>query len=1080
MASARPANLSPNTPLSYTPFSIFSRFSDSADPLADSKSHQSTPPKTLTQAVTAQRKRYRRPTRITIQVATWNVGNNTGAEEELSKWLDVQGDVLDQLPAPAPSADQSPPRSAGRRDAPATEDGTKGRAEGDKETPKDPKGDKNGTANSDRRVHLYVLGLQEVVDINSPTAVMRLDPTAISRWRAAATKALPTDVQLVLDVQLMGMLLLIYAVDELADRISSANATSVGTGVMGYLGNKGAVAVRLLIGETTRLVFINSHLAAGSEKSNMERRNWDVGQIVARVRFPPVVDAGVEDDFEGQIGDEDYAWWFGDLNYRLQNMPGEDIRHLLALHMPKEEELRKAAKSPTSPFRPSKDRSMSWSRSLNDPDSASLSDADTFSSTASTIVGHEESGVQSTDADGNHDFDPISPHPGTIQSTIDSLLPHDELRAQQKAKQVLFDGWREGHIGFLPTYKYDIGSITVFDSSEKKRAPSWCDRILYRSKKDRVEYEHRVKDEEESRRFEESVKSQNPDDVLYDYHPESDSVKPEEFHYDDESLPSAIPPQMSPGGEHEPDLRLLSYTSHQQIVSSDHKPVTAIFELQYDEVVPDLKVQVFNEAARDFDRNENEDRPTVTIVVDTPAGTEASPDAASAPTLSPAGSPDRAQNVDFGEVRFNQYVRRDITIANTGRVPSSVSFAQKQESSPSGTPRICKPWLKVNCIIPNNVVIHEDGPEPQSRDTDEIVLEPGEALNVVLELVVDGLDLLKSLNDHQEELHDVLVLHVSGGRDHFLTISATWMASCFGRTIDELVRVPDGGVRSLPSPSPKTKSEDSQADETTPNAVKQVVSLMLAENPVRWAAPKELYKLTEEIEDLTERAVADWEMKAKVFNESPPWLNELAWPFRPATEGLHSRNHDLALGIREALDNGKPLKSAFESDVSVVQRLEALADTLLDFLTSLRDGIVTEPLWWDMEVEHSKRMKAKLEVEAKVERDFILDNLAQSPNHNICFVFICSMLEKISGELADSGERVPPSASPSTKALQRLKPGSSSPEKPSTIRRSIDRKFAEIFSEVIFRSGQGKERKRAADRRIRILEVFLQKWEDQG
>jgi phosphatidylinositol-bisphosphatase len=86
-----------------------------------------------------------------------------------------------------------------------------------------------------------------------------------------------------------------------------------------------------------------------------------------------------------------------------------------------------------------------------------------------------------------------SEDPMSLQTTLSCLLPHDELHQQMKLRKAFYDGWQEGPINFLPTYKYDVGSVGVFDSSEKKRAPSWCDRILYRSRRDKLAYEAVIK-----------------------------------------------------------------------------------------------------------------------------------------------------------------------------------------------------------------------------------------------------------------------------------------------------------------------------------------------------------------------------------------------------------------------------------------------------------------------------------------------------------------------------------------------------------------------------------------------------------
>lgn len=60
------------------------------------------------------------------------------------------------------------------------------------------------------------------------------------------------------------------------------------------------------------------------------------------------------------------------------------------------------------------------------------------------------------------------------------LLERDQLLMERKRNPGFrLRAFQESPITFKPTYKYDVGSDT-YDSSEKKRTPAWCDRLLYR------------------------------------------------------------------------------------------------------------------------------------------------------------------------------------------------------------------------------------------------------------------------------------------------------------------------------------------------------------------------------------------------------------------------------------------------------------------------------------------------------------------------------------------------------------------------------------------------------------------------
>ncbi|KAK4185458.1 putative inositol-1,4,5-trisphosphate 5-phosphatase 3 [Podospora australis] len=1000
----------------------------------------STNPHSLHKAVHARRSEYIRRRRIRVKVGSWNVAAQPGTDKDLARWF-VDGEGLDM---------------------------TLGGS-----IPTDKPDDDN------QKIDLYVLGLQEINLLTAPSQYMTWiyspDTSTEEKWKAALEAGLPQGYQLVTSEHLAGMLLLVYASPEIAPIISNVSNTSVATGALGYLGNKGAVLTRMVVGEATKLLFVNCHLASGIESSYVERRIWQVQQILSYTRFEPITVSGVSEDDKGKVGDEDFAFWFGDLNSRLDRLPGEDIRRLLMLHTRGEYDLSKRELRREDSL---EGEGVVVQRLSDSSDEVKDRDPTTSDNTIDRFIGQQadEPAKQGADDDSfelpDPDEFPLDPteDPASLQTTLGSLLPHDQLRRLMKERKVFHEGWREGPITFLPSYKYDVGTVALFDSSEKRRPPSWCDRILYRSRKDREAYEKKVREEEESRKRDEEMKAQGmeeasqDDNVLFSYDPDNDgddqpnSTLPAYNEYDENDDDGDEQSEEASTGK----ITLDVYTSHQRITSSDHKPISSIFTIDCDAVVPELKAKVHAEVARELDRAENEGRPVVTIVVDHQGSRPRS-----LSDLERAG-----QVVEFGDVEFLRRATATLTLANTGGVAATFSFIEKPNTDGSDGKDLPH-WLSTSFTYPDA----EDNETEASDLGKEVTLEPGETINAHLDAIVDDVGLARMLNEGQESLEDVLILCVRGGRDHFIPVHGSWAPTCIGRSVDELVRVPKGGIRKFAKSLAQKKGK---------------AGAIPYELEPRHAAPRELFKLTEALETLTDRVLADAQMLDDCKIPTDP-----GWPFDETTSVSVDRDTATSqmITIIDTLDHDEDILPSFSPEISSLRRLEVVSKVLLLFLRGLTDGVITTPLWNRIEqasipaIIHGGIASESTNEDDKTN---ILDILATAPNHNICFVFLTTALAKIAAELA-----------PLTKAdLEAIKGLNEAParglgalaRKSLTFRRGTnaameavaalnkrrakEQRYAEIFGSVVCRGPsleKDKDRKALQEKQKTLLDLFIRR-----
>lgn len=182
---------------------------------------------------------------------------------------------------------------------------------------------KGSKAIVDNPPDLYAIGFQEIVDLNAHNLVV--DHNANDVWEETVAAALPGDYIKLATKHLVGVSLVVFVRKDKYTAIRQVRASSIGVGIMGVGGNKGGVAIRLRMYDST-IVFVNSHLAA--HQSNSAGRNSDFHSICKKLTFIDKDDKNIKTaatantkkayEKDGStIMEHDKIFWIGDLNYRL-------------------------------------------------------------------------------------------------------------------------------------------------------------------------------------------------------------------------------------------------------------------------------------------------------------------------------------------------------------------------------------------------------------------------------------------------------------------------------------------------------------------------------------------------------------------------------------------------------------------------------------------------------------------------------------------------------------------------------------------------------------------------------------------
>lgn len=191
--------------------------------------------------------------------------------------------------------------------------------------------------NKEHAPDIVAVGFQEIVDLNAVNvAVENKSLQRSQHWveRIRATLNSPHNTHndpmrgytLMMQRYLVGLLVCVFVKTPHKPRVKYVHADTVGVGVMGVLGNKGGVSIRMQFYDST-MCFVCTHLAAHRE--NVVGRNADFSNVFGKTSFDIGEEAIREVIRSGSLSqwatgssavgvrDHDLVFWLGDLNYRV-------------------------------------------------------------------------------------------------------------------------------------------------------------------------------------------------------------------------------------------------------------------------------------------------------------------------------------------------------------------------------------------------------------------------------------------------------------------------------------------------------------------------------------------------------------------------------------------------------------------------------------------------------------------------------------------------------------------------------------------------------------------------------------------
>ena len=170
---------------------------------------------------------------------------------------------------------------------------------------------------------MVIVCFQEIVKLNPRNVINAGSNTgAITGLKEILTRTLGGTYYLLGDDSLIGCALFLYASERLYHKITEIATDKVKVGFRGKMGNKGAVAIRFNVLDTSFCI-LNCHLASGSDQ-NEARKN----QIID-IHKKAFQKETIGRQTQYRVDDHDVKILCGDLNFRIA-LSNQQVRYLVA------------------------------------------------------------------------------------------------------------------------------------------------------------------------------------------------------------------------------------------------------------------------------------------------------------------------------------------------------------------------------------------------------------------------------------------------------------------------------------------------------------------------------------------------------------------------------------------------------------------------------------------------------------------------------------------------------------------------------------------------------------------------------